>query len=452
MNVSSKRAAALIFGFCLVYQQTAEAQLFQRAQPTQASNAQVKRDSSVNRAFVAQQSRVAEASDAMLASYNSFESSGYDGAASCESCDIGGYCEAPCDGCLDSCCGCGPGSTGMLGRPGQFFLVGEYIYARPSFSEALAYLQIDPFQPLEGLRVEEYDFDYQSSYRFSGGYRFCDCGGEIVFGYARYRGETDFTVQDTSASTQVTIFGPYEVNAPADDGFLIGDADVDVRSYDLGFSRTIPLGSPLGCCNSCCDTCCDTCCDDTCCGDCSCGCWCPAWDITWSAGVRFAEAGWARGNTSFESDFQDQVASANTRLDFEGVGGRVGLLGRRYFGQRGLMSAYARCDISVLVGDMHIETTTITDPDGSAPLSAISHINSGRRVIPVTEIEAGLTAHIGNHVHLSSGYFLSAWHDLGFRDEYNWAGPGGGGFQLLSYDDANILGFDGLFARVELTY
>ena len=87
---------------------------------------------------------------------------------------------------------------------------------------------------------------------------------------------------------------------------------------------------------------------------------------------------------------------------------------------------------------MDIQTLTIDDPDGSAPTQAISHRNSGRRMIPVTEIEAGLTAYLGKHIQLSSGYFLSAWHDLGFRDEYDFEDPttGGSQFQLSHYDDA----------------
>ncbi|MCH7751015.1 MAG: hypothetical protein IH898_02515 [Planctomycetes bacterium] len=468
MNFSVKGAAALAFCLCLVYQQSVEAELFTRTRVSRSENLPAKKDSGLKQTFEVQQANRAEQAAAILASYNSFEASGLDGAdySGAEYSEIDDFCAAPCDGCLDDCCGCGRGGTGIMDRAGQFFLVGEYIYARANLSEALAYVVLDPIQPLDGLQVVEYDFDYKSSYRFSGGYRFCDCGGEIVFSYARYRGEADFFVQDTSASTAITIFGPYEANAPGDSGILIGEADIDVRSYDLSFSKTIPLGSPLGYCGACDDTCYDSCCDDSCCDDtcfddtcfddtcCSdcCSGWCPAWDITWSAGVRFAEAGWSRVNTSFESDFQDQVTSVNTRLDFEGAGARVGILGRRYFGQSGLMSAYAKCDISLLVGNMDIQTITIDNPDGSAPLAVVSHSNSGRRIIPVTEIEAGLTAHISNHVHLSSGYFLSAWHDLGFRDEYNFLGPQGGGFQLSHYDDANILGFDGFFARAEVTY
>jgi len=65
----------------------------------------------------------------------------------------------------------------------------------------------------------------------------------------------------------------------------------------------------------------------------------------------------------------------------------------------------------------------------------------------VTEIEAGLSGQISCHGRISAGYLLSAWHDLGFRDE----------FQLdnvfpLQYDDGNILGFDGFFARLEYAF
>ena len=400
--------------------------------------------------------RAAEMAGDSLASYNSFEPGG------CESCALGECCgdcaEGSCDlgccdtGCCDDCCDSydGKGSS-MMSRPGQLFFIGEYIYARPSFSEALAYIVSDANDPIGGQEIVEFDFGYKSSYRFSGGYRFCDCGGAIVFNYARYRGESAFQVQDTSIAVGRTSFSPYEVNAPTDNGILIGDADVDLDSYDLGLSKTIPLGGPLGCSSG---DCCDNCCADPCgCGDCC--CWCPAWDITWSAAVRFADLGWARGTTSFESDGIDQVATARTLLDFEGMGARVGLLGRRYFGKRGFASIYAKGDISLLVGDVDIYTDTINDPDGTAPFAARSHENHGRRMIPVTEIEAGLSAHIGCHVTLSAGYFLSAWHDLGFRDEYNWVGPdggGGGGFQLSHYDDANILGFDGLFARAEVAF
>ncbi|MGI9328725.1 MAG: Lpg1974 family pore-forming outer membrane protein [Pseudomonadales bacterium] len=333
-----------------------------------------------------------------------------------------------------------------LSRPGQFFAGAEYIYARSCFSEAFAYLINDASTPPPGgQQYVEYDFDYRSSYRFYGGYRFCDCCAEIVFDFARYRSEADFNVSDDifgGTVSQEVILGPYEINAP-DGGFLQGDLDVDIQSYGLGIARSIPLGSPLcasscGCGDTCCDTCCDDCCDDCC-------CWCPAWDITWYAGVRYADVGWSRGQTGFFGNGNVDATSA-TQLDFDGVGARIGLLGRRYIGRRGFASIYAKGDISLLVGDVDISTFR-QEVDNGDPLVRV-HENSACRMIPVTEIEAGLSGHIGCHVTVSSGYFLSAWHDLGIRDTYDF----GGNFQLNHYDDANILGFHGLFARAEVAY
>ncbi len=433
MKISIRMMAALVASLCLLAGSSAVAQQSNQQREYQIPEA------------------AASDSGTQLAGYNSFDAGGFD---SGDGCALNGCSCGSCDGSCSGSCGSDWG-MGMMSRPGQFFLAGEYIYARANLSEALAYVVFDPNAPQNGAQFVEYDFDYKSSYRFSGGYRFCDCGGEIVFNFARYRGESDFSIQDTSASQNGVIFGPYEVNAPGADGFLTGEADIDLRSYDLGFSKTIPLGSPLGCCDSGCDSCCDdSCCDDSCYGT-GCGCWCPAWDITWSAGIRHAEVDWSRSNLSLGSNGIDQIAFADTRLNWEGTGARVGLLGRRYVGKQGHMSIYAKGDLSLMVGDMDIQTITINDPDGSAPLNLVSHSNTGRRIIPVTEIEVGLTAHLGNHLNLTSGYFLSAWHDLGFRDEYNFTGPaggGGGGFQLLNYDDANILGFDGYFARAEITY
>jgi hypothetical protein len=42
---------------------------------------------------------------------------------------------------------------------------------------------------------------------------------------------------------------------------------------------------------------------------------------------------------------------------------------------------------------------------------------------------------------------FSAWHDLGFRDEFNFPT-----LMETRYDDGNILGFDGFFARLEVAF
>ena len=344
----------------------------------------------------------------------------------------------------------------LVDRQYQFFAYGEYIYARASFSEALAYIVSDPNDPQGGQEIVEYDFDYGSSYRFGGGINFCDCGGAVVFNFARYNSSADYDVTDTSTAGTI-LYGPYEIDAP-DGGSLQGDADVDIQSYDIGWAKTFCLGGPCFPCTGC-DSCCDPCCGDTgcdtgcdpCCGTgcgTGCGTCCPAWELTWTTGVRFADVDWDRSTLATQANGVP-VDREDTSLSFSGAGLRTGLLGRRYIGRNGWFSLFAKGDVSLLVGDMDIRTDT-TDNLGGVPVTSRSHSNSGRRVIPVTEIEAGGSLDLTSNVRMSAGYFISAWHDLGMRDEYSFAGVPG--LQLSHYDDANILGFDGFFARVDVAF
>ena len=90
------------------------------------------------------------------------------------------------------------------------------------------------------------DFDYESSYRFGGGYRLCCCGEEIRFLYTRM----------TSSASDTAVNGdlvPIEASPPPG-GTTFIDANVDAKSYDIEWAKTIPLG---GCC--CSDSCGDSC-------------------------------------------------------------------------------------------------------------------------------------------------------------------------------------------------
>jgi Legionella pneumophila major outer membrane protein precursor len=312
--------------------------------------------------------------------------------------------------------------------PSQFFFTAEYLYVRASFSEAVAFLERDISQPnLAALDYTQLDFDYESSFRLGGGWRQCGCGTECRFIYTRFN----------SSGSDIAPPGalvPVEPNQPVDRTLV--DADVDMNSYDLECAKTIPL-----CSQPCCD------CSDPCGGDC-CAPRCPTWDITWSGGLRVAEGGWEHAHTSLNTAGM-QVADNVTTMDFEGIGLKTGLEGRRYFFSSGWLSTYLKGDISLLMGQLEFETThTTVPPTGPDFVTTVS--NDSRQIIPVTEIEAGLTGQLTNHTRVSAGYLLSAWHDLGFRDEFPATGldpvfP-------IRYDDANILGFDGFFARVEVAY
>jgi hypothetical protein len=346
--------------------------------------------------------------------------------ASYGACDTGG-----CDtgGCYSSCDG---SMGGLLNRPIQLVFGAEYIYARADFSDALAFVEQDLVNGGETWHC--FDFDYESSYSFYGGVYLCDCGGSVIFDYTRLTSSAETAAN--SVALQTDIFGPFEI-----DDNIQGRADVDLKSYDLSFAKTIPLGCALACgaqCGDACDACCDA-------GSCSSGCgggWCPAWDITWSAGVRFADVEWNRGLNAFDPLNNNAfIDGYETRMNFEGFGGRMGLMGRRYFGRRGIASLYAKGDLSVLLGDVELETL-ITNAGGTAFIR-----KNCEQIIPVTEIELGGSLHLGAHATLSAGYFWSAWHDLGTSETYSFTN-----FQVTHYDDANILGFDGLFARIEVAF
>ena len=319
------------------------------------------------------------------------------------------------------------GYQGLLGRPGQFFLGTTYIYARADFSEALAYVESDPVAGGETFHM--YDFNYNSSYGIDGGYRLNDCGGEIRFSYLRLTSDAGFTASPGPNNSR--IFSPYEI-----DGNVQGHASTDLKYYDIGFSKTIPLGSPLGCCDGGCGE--TVGCGDGCGGGCG---WCPAWDLTWSAGVRIVDIDWSRGTSAVDNQ-GIFINSAESTLRFQGAGPRVGVQGRRYIGRNGRFSLFANGDLSLLLGDpeFHEQGIGTAGPGGFARAKF-------KNIIPETDIQVGGTIHLGNRFNLSAGYFLMAFFDLGMRDEYSF-----NQFQLGSFDDANILGYDGFFARAEVTF
>jgi hypothetical protein len=365
-----------------------------------------------------------------------------------EGCGPGGcgYGDGCCDTCGSGDCGgecwyrggLGCDMFGMVCPPGRYFFTADWLYVRASFSEATAFLvQENNQQGIATDTFHQFDFDYESSYRLGGGYRLCNCGEEFRMYYTRLSSYADAVVPDGAIM-------PFEVNVPPG-GTASARADVDVKSYDFEFAKTIPLGGALGCG-----------CGDACggCGDgCGSGCACPAWDITWSGGLRFSDVEWSRSYSALDTT-GFVGTEAISAMNFEGGGIRIGLEGRRYFCGNGCLSVYLKGDISLLMGDIDIITARqVNDPTPGAPANIITQIFSNRQIIPVTELEAGLTGHITCNTSITTGYMLSAWHDLGFRDEFQGFSNGAAGSLLeTNYDDANILGFDGFFARFEMAF
>jgi len=370
-----------------------------------------------------------------LASYNSFDAFGGDNYDS-------GQCNSNCGGC----CGCDTCSggrlelgNGLLNRRGQFFFGADYLFVRSTFSESNAF--VTRTQSANGAVTNVFtklEYDYESSYRAFGGYRLCECGGEIQFAFNRYQsggtagraGADQANLPPGVASIQIIAGGALVALDP--NARIDVDSRVDLKSYDLSFAKTIPLGSAI------CSTC-DSCTSGYDCGDC-CECRiCPAWDITWSAGIRVANVDWDRRASSTTTNTGQPNRFANARMEFDGGGPRWGMEGRRYVGKRQLFSFFAKGDISILLGKVAIDSNV-----NDAQFASFD----STQLVPVLDITAGTTMYIGSNATLSAGYLFSAWHDLGMRDTFPILETDTG----LTFDDANILGFDGLFARAEVAF
>jgi hypothetical protein len=343
-------------------------------------------------------------------------------------CDSGCYCPSGCGDCEGSDCGYGYGGRGSSCGWGDWcnlcggscnsrpwFVTADYLYVRANFSAAPAYLVHDESNaPTVTDTFHDLDFQYQSSYRFGAGYQLPRCGEQVRFLFTRMSSSAD-----AAASSETdTIRGPFETD-PGPGGVFTAHGQVDTWSYDVEFAKTIPLGG---------------------CGS------CPAWDITWEGGFRFAQVRNSRSYLGVPADTElDPTLSATTKMDFQGGGPRFGVEGRRYFGQRQWLSTYLKGDISLLMGDVNVKDHHLT----SDTQSVIDQSATFRNIIPVTEIETGLTAQLTRTINLSTGYLFSAWQDLGFRDKFNQTNVTA---LNTSYDDANILSFDGFFARLQVDF
>ena len=345
------------------------------------------------------------------------------------------------DGCGDPC-GCDspgcydPGGAGceMLGcypTGGRCFFFADYLYVRSNFSQAVSYAEREELSAprLTTDTFRELEFEYDSSYRFGGGYRCGGCGGcggqEIRVLFTRLSSFADAVAPDEA-------FLPFDP-VPLDDEQAQIHSFVSINSYDLEYRKTIQLGGGCG---------------DPCCGD-ACGSGYSTWDVTWSGGFRFAEADWNRSYSVVDDEgaFAREFGSF---LNFEGGGPRFGVEGRYYGGQGGWFSIFLKGDMSLLLGQMDLDLRRRVEDgvpgNASDDIFVVQSIRN-RQIVPVTEVEAGVSANITCHSMITAGYLFSAWHDLGFRDEFNFTPA-----LETHYDDANILGFDGFFARLEVAY
>ena len=323
----------------------------------------------------------------------------------------------------DEGCPCGP-----LSRPGLWYGTVDYLLVRPRFSQDVAEVRqsttVNGTQATQSSESIKFPFKYQSSFRAGLGYRFLDCGGDLQFVYWRLTGSAQLSDGPATGDGGTrAIFGQLG-NDPASGQFWTGNAGVTANIYDFDFAKCLAFGGPKGPCD---------------------GCFCPRWDLRWSAGVRAADI--TRFDNSIVSEASgDVVSRGNINTRFTGAGARVGLQGRRYFGERGLISLFGKASQGLLIGS-YKSSRMLSRPafDSENTSSVLEQHDTFARLVPVTDVEVGGSIQLAPYAFISAGYFFQCWWDLGQGETIQQ-----GSFGPL--DTSNILGFDGLFVRGELLF
>ncbi|MEX2287508.1 MAG: Lpg1974 family pore-forming outer membrane protein [Planctomycetaceae bacterium] len=318
-----------------------------------------------------------------------------------------GYCQI----CADSEC------------EADFFVGADYLFVRPHFSEAVAFAQGTLGASSFDVVGRDLDFGYDSSLRAFAGYRFGNGDGELRFTFWHLSGETSADAANPGAGQFIVdpfgnVVGTAIVLDPNSALFgtpIVGgeaihtEARVDANICDLDFA--VPWVAHN-----------------------------PNWTFLTSIGIRVADI-----DQFYESVIVDGAgdffSGGDFSVDFIGVGPRVGLESRRYFGDNRRLSLFAKAHGALLVGDYDVRFSQTT----TAPPFQASQTSTAARTIPVTETELGATCRIGDSFNLSTGWLFQAWYDMGT------SGGKFGGF-FSGADDANIMSFDGLFVRGEFGF
>lgn len=340
--------------------------------------------------------------------------------------------QGDCDGACDCRGGCWLNRLPWRNGQGCLYFGADYLLVKPRFSQSVA--RVDRVLDINSTATPTvrtttdtevaYNYDYQSNYRIFAGYHACRCGGDIQFTYWRLQGDAATglgPVANVAAGNGSA--GQLGNNATQDGDQLGANSSVSVNLYDIDFNKCLSLGGSTDACDS---------------------CGCPRWDLRWWAGVRIADLNRQDNNEVFNDDVSQSTGLITAR--FRGAGPRVGMQGRRYFGECCRFSLFAKGSGALLIGDytMHRKLTAIpTTPTGPAIVNLQD--DSLTRMVPMAEIEVGASYQVCERLFFTAGWLFQAWFDVASSQTIN-----GSNFGPL--DTANIMSFDGLSLRAEYIY
>jgi hypothetical protein len=298
----------------------------------------------------------------------------------------------------------------------------DFLYVRPHFSEATAYASVAQGASNLNVTAQPLEFDYRPSFRVFAGYRFEGTDTELRFTYTRMTGQTEAGTANVGPGHSVVdpfgnVVGVAVVVDPSSALFgqqIVGgdriqvSAEVDASIYDLDLIKPLKLS-------------------------------CGQWDLKYTVGVRLADI-----RQSYQSVVTDSGAffsGGQYSADFIGAGPRIGFQSLRYFGRNRQLSLYANTFGSLLVGEYD---TSFSQTTTAPPFQANQETNE-IRVIPVAETEIGAGWSPFPWINVSAGWLFQAWFDLGA------SGGTFGGFYTVT-ENTNLMAFEGLFVRAEVTF
>jgi hypothetical protein len=312
----------------------------------------------------------------------------------------------------------------------RWFGGADYRLLRTHFSEAVSFATLTPTIGPSGpdLRIvgHELKFNYQSAFAIFAGFHLSDVE-DVRFTYTHL--DSTGSVGGTAAPGQFIVDPIGNIAVPGDT--INTSANVRLNVYDLEYIWSPNQGAyPAG--------------------------------MTYSGGLRFAD---------IHQSFRAQITGGGATLSdgvfqvgFFGVGPYGSLTGRLWVGEARTLSLFGKAGGALLVAKNHItaEAFTSAASPGNALGSFTAGQDSGRILVaPVVESELGVSWIPTNWLTVSAGYFVQAWTELGISGA-NFSGArlpaASGGFLpavqnvFNEADDTSIMGFEGLFVRVQFFY
>ncbi len=308
------------------------------------------------------------------------------------------------------------------GWEGHWIFGADYLLTRPHFSEATAFVRGTQTPSSFNATSQALDFQYTSSFRGFAGYQFDGTDTQLRFTYTRFNDQTqesagNFLPGHFAVDPFGNVAGVAMVIDPSSAQFgqqIVGgdhiqaSVEVDANIFDLDLIKPI-----LWVCGGC--------------------------EFKYTAGVRIAQI--HQFYQSIVSESGSFLSGGIYAADFTGAGPRIGIQSERYFGACRQFSLFANAAGSLLVGKYDTNFGQST----TGPTFQATQNTDEIRVLPVAEAEIGAGWSPFPWLSVSTGWLFQAWFDLG--------GSGGtfGGFYTVT-ENSNIMAFEGLFVRAQLTF